>query len=461
VPFIPLTPDEEREALKVIGVHSVEELFSTVPPKIRENADFKLDPGHGYDSSGRGLTEHEIRRYFHDLSAKNATFPEYRHFLGGGTYDNIVPAIVNQLTLRGEFLTCYTPYQPEVSQGTLQVIFEFQTMISRLTAMDVANASMYDGATAAAEAVLMAQRLGGASRQGVLIAASLPPDYREVINTFLRGHSELPQTIRWSPQGTLDLDHLTEVLKTSTPACLVVPSPNYFGIVEPIDKIKERLPKETLLIVAVSDPSSLSIFEPPGKLGADIVVGEAHQFGTPMLFGGPHVGFFATRREFLRQMPGRLCGESVDLKGRRAYALTLSTREQHIRREKATSNICTNQGLIALRTTIYLSFLGKRGFQRLGETNFSLYDFLAKELEANGIRPKFKNALNYREGVFEVPSLDSRFQNAVQKKIIPGIKLSPRMGIQTEDLKNCLLVCVHPKHTKADLEALVEVLSHG
>jgi glycine dehydrogenase subunit 1 len=282
-----------------------------------------------------------------------------------------------------------------------------------------------------------------------------------VLTTFLKGHSELPQTISWTPQGTMDLDSLAEWIKKVNPCAVVVPSPNYFGIVEPLDKIKERLPSGCLLIAVVPDASALSIFEAPGKLGADIVVGEAHQLGTPMLFGGPHVGFFASRKAFLRQMPGRLCGESTDAKGRRAYALTLSTREQHIRREKATSNICTNQGLIALRTTIYLSFLGKRGFQRLGEMNYSLFDFLTRELEAHGIRLKFKNAINYREGVFEVPSLDSRFHNSLERKIIPGIKLAPKMGKLAEEFKNSLLVTVHPKHTKADLEALVEVLSHG
>lgn len=463
--YIPLTTEEESLALKKIGVHNVEELFSTIPPKIRENADFKLDPGRGYDSSGRGLTEHELRKYFHKLSSENATLPEYTHFLGGGTYDNIIPAIVNQLVSRGEFLTCYTPYQPEVSQGTLQVIFEFQTLISRLTAMEVSNASMYDGATASAEAVLMAQRLSGHNRQRVLVSKSLAPDYQSVINTFLKSHSSLPEAITYNEKGTVDLLPLSKLVNSNQPSCVVISSPNYFGIVEPIDKIKDVLPNETLLIVVVPSPSSLSIFEAPGNLGADIVVGEAQEFGTAMSFGGPHVGFFATKKEYMRQMPGRLCGETVDHSGNIAYTLTLATREQHIRREKATSNICTNQGLIALRTTIYLSFLGKSGLQRLGEINFSLFDYLAKELESNGIRPKFKDALHYREGVFEVPNLDTRFENALRKKIIPGIKLASKTELSKEssndEFQNCLLICVNPKHTKSDLDSLVEVLSHG
>jgi glycine dehydrogenase subunit 1 len=210
----------------------------------------------------------------------------------------------------------------------------------------------------------------------------------------------------------------------------------------------------------VPDISALSIFETPGRLGADIVVGEAHQLGTPMLFGGPHVGFFATKKEFLRQMPGRLCGESVDSQGRRAYTLTLSTREQHIRREKATSNICTNQGLIALRTAIYLSFLGKQGFKRLGEINYSLFDYLTKELESHGIPLQFKNGLNYREGVFNVPQLEQRFEKALQKKIIPGIRMGTKFDNSHSDFNSSLLICVSPKHTKQDIDALVEAISH-
>lgn len=464
MPSIPLTPEEERQVLSAIGRQSVDDLFTTVPPKLRENSDFRLELGYGYDVNGRGLTEHELRQYFAQLAAKNAENATMRHFLGGGYYDNIIPAIVNQLVLRGEFLTCYTPYQPEISQGTLTAIFEFQTMICRMTGMPVANASMYDGPTATAEAVLMGQRLAP-NKKSTLIAASTPSDTKKVVETFLRFHSAAPVEIRWNEEGSVDLGHLAELVKTHDPASVVIPSPNYFGIIEPLDKIRAILPSECLLIVTMADPSALSIFESPGVLGADVVVGEAHQFGTPMLFGGPHVGFFATKKQYLRQMPGRLCGETVDSRGQRAYTLTLSTREQHIRREKATSNICTNQGLIALRTTIYLSFLGKQGFQRLGELNYSCFDYLAQELEAVGIPLKFRHGTHYREGVFEIPNLARRFHNALQQGIVPGIELMKRLGppnnsTRLEDFTNCLLICVHPKHSKADLDALVEVLSH-
>lgn len=459
VPSLPLTLEEEKRALLTIGVQSVDDLFSTVPPKIRENADFQLDFGSGWDGKS-GLSEHELRLYFQSFASKNAHFPQFTHFLGGGIYDNVVPAIVNQLVLRGEFLTCYTPYQPEISQGTLQTIFEFQTMICRLTSMEVANASMYDGATATAEAVLMAHRLKGKGHERVLIAGSLPPDYRSVVTTFLQAHAEKPVEIGWSEDGTLRLEELAKRIEEQKPDALVVASPNYFGVIEPIEQIRSLLSKETLLIVSVADISSLSLFEPPGALGADIVVGEAHQLGTPMLFGGPHVGFFATKKEYLRQMPGRLAGETVDSTGQRAYTLTLSTREQHIRREKATSNICTNQGLIALRTCIYLSFLGKQGFQRLGEINFSLFEYLTQGLESFGIRKHFKNSLCYREGVFEIPNLERRFEKALAKNIIPGIPLDKKFSNETTDFSQSLLICVHPKLQKSDLDKLIEVLSH-
>jgi len=459
VPSIPLTPVEERKILSTLGLQSVEDLFATVPPRIRERADFQLDLGPGADGT-RGLTEHELRLYFYRLAEKNAHFPKVRHFLGGGIYENVIPAIVNQLVLRGEFLTCYTPYQPEISQGTLQAIFEFQTLICRLTGMPVANASMYDGATATAEAILMAQRLSGSKRQNVLMAESTPPDTYQVSKTFLHYHATPPILVPWGTDGTLDLEMLSAMIAEHNPSALVVPSPNYFGIVEPLDKIKALLPKDCLLIVTMSDPTALSLFEAPGNLGADIVVGEAHQLGTPMLFGGPHVGFFATKKEFLRQMPGRLCGETVDNRGRRAYTLTLSTREQHIRREKATSNICTNQGLIALRTTIYLSFLGKAGFKQLGEMNYSLFEYLRDEMDKVGIPLQFRGGQAYREGVFEVPNLDSRFQRAVKAGIVPGIRLGAKFPTRKTHFSESLLICVHPKHTKRDIDQLVEVLSH-
>ncbi len=454
MPSFPLTPDEERRALEVIGVQTIEDLFSSIPPQVRERA--KMDFG----EANAGLSEHELRRYFDGIAKHNTQHTS--HFLGGGVYDNIIPAIVNQLVLRGEFLTCYTPYQPEISQGTLQAIFEFQTMICRLTGMEVSNASLYDGASATAEAVMMAQRISGKPDAPILMAASTPPEYKTVVNTFLKCNSSPPIEVPWNKEGSLDEEKLKSLIAEHKPSALVVASPNYFGLIEPLDVIRKHLPADCLLIVTMADPSALSLFETPAALGADVVVGEAHQFGTPMLFGGPHVGFFATKKKFLRNLPGRLVGETVDDRGQRAYALTLATREQHIRREKATSNICTNQGLIALRTTIYLSFLGKQGLIQLGEMNYSLFDYLKESLASHGIPLKFKKGLHYREGVFEVPNLSVRFDKLTANGIVPGICLSQKYsGSQREEFENALLVCVHPGHTRAEIDALVEGLSHG
>lgn len=455
MPSLPLTLEEEIKAFQTIGVQSFEDLIATIPPQIRERAKFQLDLGPGYENLSQGLSEHELRHYFSALAKKNKSAPETTHFLGGGIYDNIIPAIVNQLVLRGEFLTCYTPYQPEISQGTLQAIFEFQTLICRITGMPLANASMYDGPTATAEAVLMAQRLSSGSKN-VLVASNLSGEYRSIIRTFLSGQKAQIEELPFDSNGLIHRERLSSQLSSLNPCCLVVSYPNYFGSLEDLSSIKAALPKNCLLIVAVPDISALSLFETPAAGGADIVTGEAHQLGTPMLFGGPHVGFFASRKEHLRQMPGRLVGETTDSRGERCYTLTLSTREQHIRRDKATSNICTNQGLIALRTTIYLSFLGKTGFKKLGEMNYSLFQYLSDKLQKNHIKPKFSGNSEYREGVFEVPDLENRFRNCLNHNIVPGIRLRDKFG---PDFENSLLITVNPKHTAKQIDSLVEALS--
>ncbi|MBI4403994.1 MAG: aminomethyl-transferring glycine dehydrogenase subunit GcvPA [Deltaproteobacteria bacterium] len=456
MPFIPLTDDEERTILTTLGCQTSDDLFASIPPKIRETAKMSLRLPEGR-ALAKGMTEHEARLWFAERAERN-TPAKFRHFLGGGVYDNVIPSAVDALVARGEFLTCYTPYQPEISQGTLKAIFEFQTFICRLTGMEVANASMYDGASAIAEAILMANRLRPGKRS-VLISSLLPPDYRQVVDTFLKHQACLSVELGFDELGAVDVREMAELAKTNDPCCAVVCYTNYFGVVEDLASIRSSLPSDCLLVVCIPDPSALSIFETPAALGADIVAGEAHQFGTPMSFGGPHVGFFATRRSYARQMPGRLVGETVDSRGNTAYALTLATREQHIRREKATSNICTNQGLIALRCTIYLSLLGKDGFRKLGIQNYSLFDYLKTSLESLGIPMKFKKAFCYREGLFEVPNLDKRFDAAVAKGIIPGIRPAKK-GFQPNEFGSTLLVTVHPKLAKADVDELVEVLSH-
>jgi len=455
VPHLPLTPEEEKKVYNTLGVHGFDDLIAMIPPPVRERASFKLDFGAPYEDLKTGLSEHELRSFFSAAASLNHVKPGSIHFLGGGIYDNIIPAVVNQLSLRGEFLTCYTPYQPEISQGTLQAIFEFQTLICRITGMPLSNASMYDGPTATAEAVLMAQRLSKAG-SNVLVAANLAPDYRSVIRTFLAGHPIELEEVPFNSQGLIDLTLLKDQLARIKPCALVVSYPNYFGSLEDLENIKSLLNPSCLLIVAVPDLSALSIFEAPGFLGADIVTGEAQQLGTPMLFGGPHVGIFSTKKEYLRQLPGRIVGETTDARGQTCYTLTLSTREQHIRRDKATSNICTNQGLIALRTTIYLSLLGKSGFEQLGQLNFTLFEYLKEKLERKGIHLKFPGASYYREGVFEVPQMEKRYLSLCQKEIVPGIKLKPYFG---NEFENSLLIAVHPKHNQKQIDLLVEGLT--
>jgi len=455
MPSLPLTSDEEKRAYQTIGVQGFDDLVATIPPQIREKAAFQLNLGPEYPDLKTGLSEHELRKYFSGLASQNKTTPETIHFLGGGIYDNIIPAIVNQLAQRGEFLTCYTPYQPEISQGTLQAIFEFQTLMCRITGMPISNASMYDGATATAEAVLMAQRMCP-DADSILLAASLPTEYNSVIRTFVSGQKTNRIDLSFNSEGLIDLAELEKRAGENKAAALVVSFPNAFGCLEDLARIKKALPSSCLLVVAVPDLSALALYEPPGSYGADIVVGEAQQLGTPMQFGGPHVGFFTTKKEYLRQIPGRIVGETKDNRGQNCYTLTLSTREQHIRRDKATSNICTNQGLIALRTTIYLSFLGKKGFERLGEINFSLFDYLKEKLASRNIPLKFPGAGHYREGVFEVPSLETRFKKALGLNLVPGICLRSQFG---PDFENSILITVNPKHTKEDIDRLAEVLS--
>ena len=362
--YIPHTQDEITSMLKTIGVNSLEDLF---PKALKQKEDFNLE---------KPYSELEIKKKIVELTSLNTT--QYLSFLGGGAYKHDIPEIVNVLSSRSEFATAYTPYQPEASQGTLQSLFEFQTMMASLTGMEVSNASMYDGATACAEALLMTLRIQK-NKKKILIAHNIHPRYVSTCLTYLKEqHIEIEFIPYHRETGQLDLTALTSKLKEE--ACsLLIQSPNYFGIVEPLQEIGQACKNhDTLFVTAVSDPTVLSLFSPPGEFLADIVVGEAQSLGNPVSFGGPYVGFFTTKMDYVRQMPGRLVGESVDVDGNRAFTLTLSTREQHIRREKATSNICTNQNLCALRTSIYLATLGKQGLKEVASQSYSKAEY-AKE----------------------------------------------------------------------------------
>jgi len=439
--YIPNSPDERRSMLASIGCERIEELFEQIPEKLRLNEPIGI---------GKAMSEPDLLAYFRNLAAKNAT--DYQSFLGAGAYSHFIPVIIDSLISRAEFFTAYTPYQPEQSQGTLQYIFEFQTMICQLTGMDVANASLYDGSTAVAEAVLMANRV--TRRDKFVIADTLHPQYREVTSTYTKHLGLNVEYAAHTEAGTIDLNSLKIDKET---AAVVVQSPNFFGCVEDIKAIAEAAHQAgALLIVAISEPMSLGVLRSPGACGADIVVGEAQSFGIPLSYGGPYCGMFATNEKYMRQMPGRLVGEATDQNGRRGYVLTLSTREQHIRREKATSNICTNQGLFALMATIYLATLGRRGVQEVARQNLQKAHYAASEIaKLDGFELRF-TAPFFNEFVVRAPRPATELTRALlDKKIVGGVALE----CYYPDLKDSLLVCVTETAKKEAIDNLVTALA--
>src|SRR5216684_4914606 len=415
--YLPKSPADREAMLKAIGLRSVDELFAPIPAEYRLNRDLKVP---------RQMAESEIVEWFKERSRENGE--GYSTFLGAGAYYHYRPVIIDSLISRGEFLTAYTPYQAEISQGTLQSIFEFQTMICELTGMEVANASMYDGSTAAAEAVMMAVRLTG--RRSVAVARSVHPEYREVLATYAF-HQGMPLATVPFTDGRLDLKALESAI-TSDTACVLVQSPNFFGTIEDVTAIAEMAhAKGALLIVSIAEAVSLGIVKPPAE--ADIVSLEAQSYGVAVGYGGPYCGVIACKEKFLRQMPGRLIGETKDKDGKRGFVLTLSTREQHIRREKATSNICTNQALVALMTTIFLTVYGKQGMKDLAEQNLAKAAYLRGVLGAgSGTKVLFDGAPRFHEFVLELPkSAEETNAALLGDKIIGGLPLQkwyPELG---------------------------------
>src|ERR1051325_4910448 len=362
--YLPKSPADRKAMLKAMGANSIDDLFSPIPAEYRLNRDLKVP---------RQMAESEIVDWFRERSRENGD--GHATFLGAGAYYHYRPVIVDSLISRGEFLTAYTPYQAEISQGTLQSIFEFQTMICELTGMEVANASMYDGSTAAAEAVMMAVRLTG--RRSVLVAQSLHPEYREVLETYASQQGMPMSVTPYADSGGLDHKKLEKSITTET-ACVLIQSPNFFGTIEDVASIAELAHKNgALLVVSIAEAVSLGIVEPPRQ--ADIIAMEAQSFGVPLGFGGPYCGVIATREKYVRQMPGRLVGQTVDKQGNRGFVLTLATREQHIRREKATSNICTNQALVALMVNIFMTVYGKVGLKELAKQNLAKAAYAASQ----------------------------------------------------------------------------------
>ncbi len=442
--YISLSDNDLKEMLAAIGITSIKELFSSIPADIKLNRDLNV-PG--------PLTETEVMAYFENLANKNSS-PDILSFLGAGAYSHVIPSVVDYLSQRGEFVSPYTPYQPEVSQGTLQTIFEFQTLICQLTGLDIANASLYDGASGAAEAVLMAHRLR--SKPKVLVAKSLHPQYRETIQTYVNNLHLNIEELGYDESGCIDQEKLKDSMDEKT-SSVVFQSPNFFGVIEDIRKISETAHQHGALSTAViAEPVSLGILEAPGSLGADIVTGEAQSFGIPLSFGGPYLGFMSCRKEFIRQFPGRIAGETHDVEGKRGYVLTLSTREQHIRREQATSNICTNQALCALRATMFLETLGQDGFKELAWQNLQKAHYAKEQLsQIKGISLKFSgNVFNEFVCEFSKPWVDIEAV-LLEKKIIIGY------GLESEfpELKNCAVITVTETHKKEDIDRLAKALS--
>ncbi len=429
-----------------LGLSSMKELFTSIPDSIKLNRDLNIP-----DSK----TESELVSHFKDIANRN-TDQHYLSFLGAGAYPHVIPSVVDYLASRGEFVSPYTPYQPEVSQGTLQIIFEFQTLICQLTGMDIANASLYDGASGAAEAVLMAHRLR--RKPKVLLAGLIHPQYKEVIHTYTRNLGIQIEEVGFSSDGFMDDADLQKKIDTET-SVVIAQSPNFIGVIEDLESIsKTAHANGALSAVVISEPVSLGLLDPPGNLGADIVTGEAQSFGIPQSFGGPFLGFMACSKEFIRQFPGRIAGETVDVEGKRGFVLTLSTREQHIRRERATSNICTNQALCALRATIFLETMGKEGIRELAWHNVQKANYALEEcVKISGIEQKFSGAF-FNEFVLEFGKPVEDVNLYLKEQGITG-------GLDLEkfypELKNCALFCVTEIHSKENIDRLVSKLKEA
>jgi glycine dehydrogenase subunit 1 len=435
--YLPKSPAERQEMLAAIGVESVEELFSTIPEPYRLKKPLNL-PG--------PLSEPEIIAYFHARAAENSV--GYTSFLGAGVYNHLSSVITDTVLQRGEFLTSYTPYQAEISQGTLQAIFEFQTLMCQLTGQEVANASMYDGSTATTEAVLMAERLTGKRR--VLVARSVHPEYREVLKTYAKNSGLTVEEIGYTTAGTVDAKGLQSALRDDVCA-VVVQSPNFFGAIESLGPPAEAAHASgALLVTAITEGLSLGVIKPPVE--ADIVAMEAQSFGLAPSYGGPFAGVIASKEKFVRQMPGRLAGQTVDLDGRRGFVLTLATREQHIRRDKATSNICTNQALCALAATVHLTLLGKEGLREMAEQNLAKAQFALKELQTiPGVKRTF-TAPFFNEFAVELPRSVKMVNAELLKEKIVGPFV---LGSAYPELTKHALVCVTETTSRAEIERMV------
>tara|TARA_B100000767_G_C19775525_1_gene542333 strand:+ start:893 stop:2257 length:1365 start_codon:yes stop_codon:yes gene_type:complete len=440
--YLPLTNEDRENMRGVIGIENVNQLFGNVPNSVSLDPNFNL-PNH--------KTEMEVGRILSGIANKNMNSNQVPFFLGAGAYKHHIPATVDHIIQRSEFLTSYTPYQPEISQGTLQYLFEFQTQVSLMTGMDVSNASMYDGSTSSAEAVSMAKRI--TKRNKVIISPTLHPQYAEVIKTLISGDED---SIDYKFSEDFDLSSLISKIDEDV-SCVVIQNPDFFGSCHSLEKLAEYIhSKGALLIVVVNEVISLGMMKSPGSMGADIVACEGQSLGNPLNFGGPYIGLMSTKDKYVRQLPGRIVGETNDMNGEKGFVLTLATREQHIRREKATSNICTNSGLCSLAFTIHLSLLGERGFKKLSKLNheaaIKLYDQL-KNLEGFKVR----NKSFFNEFTLELPISAVTFVEKMSGKgVLAGVPIS-RLVNQDDSFSNLLLVASSEMNSDSDREAFIKL----
>ncbi len=442
-PYIPITPDDEKQMLEAIGLSSIDQLFDDIPKDVQLNRELNLP---------KAKSELEVSSYLSSLAKKNCSISEMPSFLGAGAYDHYIPSVIDQLISRSEFYTSYTPYQPEISQGTLQYIFEFQTLICNLTGMDVANASLYDGGTAIAEAAIMAASVS--RKEEIIISKTVKPDARRILKTY--AHAQHLKVVEVDMKdGVTDLEELENKVSDNT-AAVILQSPNFFGIIEDLKKAAEITHKaKKASFVASVDPISLGILKKPGELDVDIVVGEAQGMGIPVSFGGPYLGFMAAKKEYMRKLPGRIVGETTDLDGKRSYVLTLTAREQHIRREKATSNICSNQGLNALRATIYMVTLGKDGLKEVAMQSTKKAHYAFEQLTKSG---KFKPLFNkpfFKEFALTSDIDANHMAMELEKENIIG---GYHLGTDYPQFNNGVLYAVTEKRTKEEIDKLVNVM---
>ncbi len=442
--YLPLTPRDESTILKRLGVGSFEELLNQIiPPEIQYKEKIGL-PEQG--------SEIELRRILHNLAGQNLNTDSCISFLGAGVYDHYIPAVIDQIILRSEYYTAYTPYQAEVSQGTLQTIFEYQTAICELTKMEISNASMYDAGSALAEACHMAHNIK--RRKKVLLSTLIHPWYQQIVRTYLKEYG-VEIVVCPADNGITDLNFLNKLINDDVD-CVCIQHPNFYGNLEPVDELEKIVHRTGALLISAVDPVSLGIIAPPGEYNADIVVGEGQGMGIAQGFGGPLLGFFASKKEFIRHLPGRIVGETVDVEGKRGFVLTLQTREQHIRREKAVSNICTNEALCALSSLIYLCTLGKQGISDVARQSLAKSHYLYNRIkELKGIKPAYSREF-FKEFVVETEKpADELVRALIDKKIFAGVPLT-RFD---QSKKNYMLIAVTEKRTKEELDRYIEVLS--